>query len=214
MIIQCIGHASFLIELESGYRIVTDPYDASTGYPVVKTPADAVLVSHHHGDHDAVGNVTGWTVMNDKPGKRTLASGVTVRGVETYHDSVNGAKRGKNVVHVIEAEGLRVVHLGDLGHELTKEQVVEIGNADILLVPVGGFYTIDALAARSVCSQLKARVVVPMHYRTEYNAGWPIAPVDGFLTLFPWEAERVDLLRVTKADLDCQPRLVILKPIV
>ncbi len=212
MIIQCIGHASFLIELENGYRIVTDPYDASTGYPVIETAADAVLVSHHHHDHDAVDNVKGWSVMNDQPGVRTLADGVTVTGVETFHDSEKGAKRGKNVVHVIEAEGLRVVHLGDLGHELSREQAAQIGSADVLMVPVGGFFTIDALIARSVCTQLKARTVVPMHYRTEYNASWPIATVDGFLQLFPWDAERLDLLRVTKDDLDCQPRLVLLKP--
>ena len=214
MLIRHIGHAEFLIETESGVRIVTDPYDAGCGYPLHRIAADVALVSHHHHDHDAVENLKGEPRIIDSAGEYTPEAKVRVTAVRGFHDDAGGSKRGETLLFLVEAEGLRIVHLGDLGCALNGEQLKILRNPDVLMIPVGGFYTIDALAARSVCSQLKARVVVPMHYRTEYNAGWPIAPVDGFLTLFPWEAERVDLLRVTKADLDCQPRLVILKPIV
>ena len=212
MLIRCIAHAKFLIETESGFRIVTDPYDASCGFPVKPMKADAVLVSHHHHDHDAVDTVEGWQTVVDRPGEHTLAPDVKVRAVSAFHDDENGAKRGSTLLFSIRAEGLNVVHLGDLGHLPSAEQIDALGPVDVLLIPVGGFFTIDALTAREVCGMLKARVVIPMHYRAEQIPNWPIAPLDDFLSLFPGEPERLSLLRVTAEDLSLQPRLAVLTP--
>lgn len=213
MIIRCIGHAEFLLELENGMRIATDPYDASCGYPVKKIAVDAVLVSHGHHDHNAVENLTGVLNTIDAPGTYDLGDGVRVTAVEAAHDEVGGAKRGKNLLFCLEAEGLRVMHLGDLGHIPTLAQLSALGRADVLMIPVGGFYTIDAATARQVAQLLGARVILPMHYKTRANADWPIEGVESFTKLYGEQAEFVDLLRVTKGDLSCQPAVAVLKPV-
>ena len=211
MIIECIAHGEFLIELADGYRIVTDPYNAETGYPVHEIRADAVLVSHGHGDHSAVENVKGWTVKIDKSGSYTLSPGVTVEAIPCFHDDAQGAKRGSNLIFVLKAEGLTVAHLGDLGHLPDADLAARIGPVDILMIPVGGFFTIDADTAVDVVRLLKARVILPMHYRTEANAGWPIASVDDFIGAMGVKAETLRLLRVTAEDLGLQPRLAVLE---
>ena len=212
MIIRCIGHAEFLIELENGIRIVTDPYDGSCGYPVVKTPADVVLVSHGHHDHCAVENVTGAQQIIDAPGLYDIAEGVKVLAVEADHDEAGGSKRGKTLLFCLMAEGLRVMHMGDLGHMPDQTQLNALGTADVLMIPVGGFYTIDAPMAAQVAKALQARVVLPMHYKTRANADWPIAGVESYTNLCTEPAEFLNLLRVAKADLSCQPVTAVLKP--
>jgi len=211
MIITCIGHAEFLLELENGMRIVTDPYDASCGYPVPEVKAETVLVSHGHHDHCAVENVQGVERVIDTAGQHTLAPDVKVTAVPCFHDDAEGSKRGKNLMFLVEAEGLRVAHLGDLGHLPTKEQAATLAPVDVLMLPVGGFFTIDAATARETARLLQAQVILPMHYRTQANADWPIAPVDDFLALYNG-AERVNLLRVCKGDLECQPGVAVLEP--
>ena len=212
MLLQHIGHAEFLITLESGFRIVTDPFDASVGYPIPALEADGVLVSHHHHDHDAVENVSGHPQIIDYAGIHTFAPDVKVTSVLADHDDAGGAKRGKTLLFLLEAEGLRIVHLGDLGCLLDADQLDALGQVDILMLPVGGFYTIDARTARDVAEQLDPRVIIPMHYRTEANAGWPIGPVEDFTNLFDPSQVRSgsNLLRVTKGDLACQPHVVVL----
>ncbi len=212
MIISCIGHAEFLLELENGIRIVTDPYDEGCGYPVKPLRADAVLVSHGHHDHNAVQHITGVQHTVDRPGRHDLGDGVTVMAIEADHDDAGGAKRGKTLLFCIEAEGLRVMHLGDLGHIPTREQLAALGTADVVMIPVGGYYTIDAPTALQVAQLLHARVILPMHYRTRANADWPIGGVELFNQLCEEPAEFVDLLRVARGDLKCQPRVAVLKP--
>ena len=212
MIITCLGHSKFLLELESGLRIVTDPFDASTGYPIHPLRADAVTVSHGHGDHSAVDTVQGWTQVVDTEGEHTLSPDVRIRSLRSYHDDCGGQKRGPNLIHCLDAEGMHVVHLGDLGHVPDAELARKIGPVDILMIPVGGFYTIDAAAAREVCTLLAPRIILPMHYRTRYNADWPITGPEDFLSLFPQKAEELNLLRVVKEDLACQMRLALLVP--
>lgn len=210
MIITCLGHAKFLLELENGMRIATDPFDASTGYPLAKHTVDAVLVSHGHHDHSAVGTLDVTGPIVDTAGSHTLAPDVKVTAIPCYHDDAEGQKRGKNLMFVLEAEGLRIAHLGDLGHLPTEAQQAALGKPDVLMLPVGGFYTIDAQQAKQVCSLLSPRVVLPMHYRTQYNKGWPIATADDFLALMDSQAEYLDVLRVTAGDLLCQPRIAVL----
>lgn len=213
MIFTCIGHAEFLIELENGLRIVTDPYDKTCGYPVLKQQADVVLVSHGHHDHNAVENVTGASRIIDQAGEYDLGDGVTVAAVEACHDEAGGAKRGKTLLFSIRAEGLNAVHLGDLGHLPTAEQKAALGHVDVLMIPVGGFFTIDAQTAKAAADALNARVVLPMHYKTRVNADWPIARVDDFLALYDVPAEELDQLRVCAGDLMCQPKVAVLQPV-
>lgn len=219
MILTCIGHAKFLIELENGMRLVTDPYDASCGYPVTPVPADVVLVSHGHHDHNAVETVPPTpragkaTRVIDQAGEYDLGEGVQVVAVEAFHDGEQGAKRGRTLLFSIRAEGLNVLHLGDLGHLPTPGQHLLLGNADVVMLPVGGFYTIDAQAAKQTAELLHARIILPMHYRTQANADWPIAPVSAFTALYPdGEAEELELLRVAAGDMMCQPHVAVLHP--
>lgn len=165
MIISCMGHAKFVIELDNGLRIVTDPYDASCGYPVTANPADVVLVSHQHHDHNAVETIPGNPRVIDRAGDFDLGGGAAVRAIEAYHDEQQGKLRGKTLLFCLKAEGLTVMHLGDLGHMLTTEQRLLLGSADIVMLPVGGYYTMDANMAKQVADVLHARVILPMHYR-------------------------------------------------
>ena len=136
MIITCLGHAEFLLELENGMNIVIDPFDASCGYPVHRVKADAVLVSHGHHDHCAVENVDGYTQVIAEPGTYTLAPDVTVTAVPAWHDDAQGEKRGRTLLFLIEAEGLRIAHMGDLGHLLL--DVAVILDVDAALCDQGG----------------------------------------------------------------------------
>ena len=132
--------------------------------------------------------------------------------MKAYHDNLGGAQRGETLLFLVEAEGLRVAHLGDLGHLPTKEQIAALAPVDVLMVPVGGHFTIDAQEAQDTARLLQARVILPMHYRTEATAGWPIGPVEDFTRLFLDKAETLNLLRVSEKDLSCQPHIAVLKP--
>ncbi len=212
MLFEHLGHAEFLITLESGLRIVTDPYDASCGYPVRPVEADSVLVSHHHHDHDAVENVKGSPQIIDYAGEHTLAPGVGITGLLADHDDAGGSKRGRTLLFLLEAEGLRVAHLGDLGRMLTPEEQTLLHPIDVLMLPVGGFYTIDAQTAKEVAEALDAKIILPMHYRTAFNADWPITGVEAFTSLFDGQEVRKggEALRVTVGDLSCHPRVIVL----
>ncbi len=213
MLFKHIGHAEFLIETESGVRIVTDPYDAGCGYPVRPVAADVALVSHHHHDHDAVENLRGEPRIIDTAGRFTPETGIKVTAVRAFHDDANGSKRGETLLFLIEAEGLRIVHLGDLGCGLKEEQQEILKKPDILMVPTGGFYTIDAIQAREITEQLGARIILPMHYKTQFNSEWPISGPEPFLEQFNPDdlCSGAEALRVTKADLDCQPKVVMFR---
>ena len=212
MLFRHIGHAEFLMVTESGYRIVTDPYDASCGYPIEKIGADAVLVSHHHHDHDAIENVTGNPRVIEEAGNYTLAGDVRIRALDAFHDDAQGAKRGKTLLFILEAEGLKIAHLGDLGDDLTAEQRTALRGTDVLMIPVGGFFTIDAKKARDIAESLAAKIILPMHYKTSYNVEWPIEGPEAFTRLYAPEQIRTDgsALRVTRADLACHPHVVLI----
>ena len=158
MKIQYLGHASFLITTNAGTRIVTDPFDPALypdtlTYKAFNEPADIVTISHDHKDHSAA-HVVKNSPLIIRGGGKFVACEVEFLGVETYHDDSRGSKRGKNTAFVISVDGLKIVHLGDLGHILTADQAAEIGAVDITLIPVGGFYTIDACQAAKVAAQL------------------------------------------------------------
>ncbi len=181
MKIKYLGHAAFVIASDSGVKIITDPYTTSPEltYGEIRATADIVTVSHDHLDHCNVAAVGGDPQVLRRAEVST-ARGIKFKGVISYHDDEGGRMRGGNIIFCFEVDGVRVCHLGDLGHLLDDKQKAEIGRVDILLVPVGGYYTINAKTATEVCDQLKPGVIIPMHYRT--NKGLPsIAGVDEFL---------------------------------
>ena len=210
MLIFHHGHSEFLLELADGYRILTDPFDAHVGYPMRRVRCDAVTVSHAHGDHSEVGKAENYTALVEHAGTTVLAPGVVVKGIESWHDDQQGALRGPNRIYILEADGLRIAHLGDLGawDDALAERLTGL---DILLIPVGGYYTIDARSAAALCHRVQPRMIIPMHYRTQANADWPIAPVEDFLSAMDaQDAPRMPLLRVTAKDLSEQPRVAVL----
>jgi L-ascorbate metabolism protein UlaG (beta-lactamase superfamily) len=181
MKIKWLGHACFLVTSKGGVRIITDPYAVGGGinYSPIKEAADVVVVSHDHGDHSNVSTVQGKPeVVKDKVTK--TAKGIQFRGIATYHDTSQGQQRGANTVFCFTVDDMKLCHLGDLGHMLSPEQVTEIGAVDVLFVPVGGFFTIDASAAGQVCDQVKPKVVIPMHFKTP-KCAYPLANVEDFL---------------------------------
>ena len=212
MLITYHGHAEFEIELANGYTIITDPYDAHVGYDMKEYPCDAVTVSHGHGDHNFVQKLKGNFAQVDSAGVWHLAPDVKVTAIPSVHDEAGGTKRGKNLIMKLEAEGLTLVHLGDQGDLITPEQQAAIGSVDILMIPVGGFYTIDALAAKAVVDHLRPRVVIPMHYKTAVNADWPITDEKPFLQqMNAADVRPMPLIRIAKGDLDQQPVLALLQ---
>ncbi len=181
MKIKWLGHACFLITSRDGLRVITDPYavGGGIGYAPVNEAADVVLVSHGHGDHSNISALQGKPEVVRGSGRQT-AGGIEFRGIDTYHDGVQGEQRGTNRAFSFTVDDVNLCHLGDLGHVLTPEQVSEIGPVDVLFVPVGGFYTIDADEAGKVCGLLNPRLIIPMHFKTS-GCAFPIASVDGFL---------------------------------
>lgn len=170
-----IGHACFALEWQ-GWRVVLDPYaDGSVpGLESVRETADAVYCSHDHRDHGAVKNV--------KCRKGQAPAGFAVEELETEHDPCGGALRGKNTVRVFTFGALRCAHLGDLGRDLTEAECALLRDLDLLLLPVGGYYTIDAAQARVILDRLRPRVAVAMHYRTDRSGYAEIAHIDAALT--------------------------------
>lgn len=211
MKIKWLGHATFLITSDTGIKIITDPYTPAEKlhYGEIKESADIVTVSHDHFDHSNVASVRG----NPEVVKGTAkVKGVKLSGIHTYHDEAQGQNRGSNTIFCFEVDGVKVCHLGDLGHQLTDKQVVEVGEVDILLVPVGGFYTIDATVANKVCDQLKPRVVIPMHFKTD-KCDLPISGVDEFLS-GKKDISRLDASEVEfkSGELPANAQIIVLKP--
>lgn len=188
MELRYCGHSTFCLT-SGGKTITIDPFNDDIGHPKPDVAPDAVVISHEHFDHNNVGLIKGspkvirglanegktWATLDEQVGS------VRIKSVPTYHDAEQGAARGKNAVTIYEAEGLRVVHLGDLGHLLTDEQVRAIGKVDVLMIPVGGHYTIGPAEADTVIGQLKPRIVIPMHFKTKVNEGWPIGTLDDYV---------------------------------
>ena len=198
MEITWLGHSCFRLR-GSEATVITDPYAPDLGYTLGKPKADIITVSHQHSDHNYVQGIPNARVISG-PGEYEI-SNVLVIGTATYHDDAQGAQRGKNTVYLIEMDDVTVCHLGDLGHVLTSEQTEELDNVDVLLIPVGGVYTIDARLAAEVVRQLDPKVVIPMHYKTPVVT-LELEPVDRFLReLGVSNLEPSPKLSVTKSNL-------------
>jgi L-ascorbate metabolism protein UlaG (beta-lactamase superfamily) len=225
LVLRWHGQSFFDLQTTKGTRIVFDPH-AIDVYGRQLVSADLVLISHFHNDHTQVGVLenqgkfkiihglklnettkkTEWNLIDEK------FRDVHVRTVGVYHDEVHGMEKGKNAVFIVEADGLRIVHLGDLGHQLTKDQVKEIGPVDVLMIPVGGVYTLNGTDAKEVIAQLKPKkYILPMHYGTKVFDD--VLPVDEFLE--EQKPENVKKLDSNKLEIDpafkpAEPVIVLL----
>ncbi len=177
--VQWFGQACFLITSTDKIRILTDPFGSGLGYTVPSVEADIVTVSHSHSDHNNVSAAKGSPQIIRTIGQHSV-NGINIIGIESDHDDAGGSKRGKNIIFVWDMDGLRFAHLGDLGTTLTDDQLKSMGKVDILFIPVGGYYTIDANQATKVIEQLSPKIVFPMHYQTDVT-NLPISGVDDFL---------------------------------
>jgi L-ascorbate metabolism protein UlaG (beta-lactamase superfamily) len=164
MEITWLGHSCFRIK-GTQTTVITDPFPPDLGYAPVKQAARVVTVSHPHPSHSFVQSIDGGPRVIRGPGEYEIANTLII-GLATFHDKEDGRQKGKNTVYVIEVDDVSICHLGDLGHVLTSQQVEEIGNVDVLLVPVGGVSTINAASAAQVVRQIEPKAVVPMHYKT------------------------------------------------
>lgn len=209
------GHSSFLVETADGTRVILDPYrhrcfDGAVKYGPIDEPADVVVASHTHDDHGATDTIPGDPRVFVHPVFEKVGP-VQITGVEVAHDEAGGEKRGKNTICVVDDGDIRLVHAGDLGHVLDKAAIEAVGRVDVLLVPVGGFFTIDHKEAAAVVDQLAPRVVIPMHFKTD-KIDFPIAAVEPFLaTQDTVERKDGSTLEVTGATLPEGRITVLLK---
>ncbi|MBQ2095236.1 MAG: MBL fold metallo-hydrolase [Firmicutes bacterium] len=179
MVITYRGHACFTLK-SGGFTIAIDPYDEHVpGFRPLALKANEVYCSHGHGDHCYV-----QAVQIEKGG----ASPFIVTEISGFHDDAQGEKRGRNTMRIFEAEGLKVAHLGDIGCFPPEEDVEKLKGLDVCMVPVGGFYTIDAAQAKELTDLLQPRIVIPMHFRLGDLGLGAIAELDAFTSLYPAEA--------------------------
>ena len=193
-------------------NIVVDPFDESTGLRLPRLEADILLVSHNHYDHNNVKAVAGSPFLIQGPGEYEV-KGACVQGIGSFHDASQGKERGENTIYTIEAEGLRLCHLGDLGQkELTSEQVEGIGTADVLMIPVGGTYTISAKEAVKIMSQIEPSIVIPMHYQIP-KLKIKLDGLDKFLkSMGIKKIEPLSKLSIKKKDISAEEaKIVVLK---
>ena len=179
MKIRWLGHSCFLITNERGINILTDPFDETLGYRMTKEKINIITISHEHYDHNNTMGIKGKSVVLKGPVNRDTHK-IVFKGISSYHDSVYGKHRGENTIFVIKTDELTLCHLGDLGHLLYNEQLEQINHVDILFIPVGGYFTINHIQAEQVINQIKAKIVIPMHYKTE-AIKWSIDPLSVFL---------------------------------
>jgi L-ascorbate metabolism protein UlaG (beta-lactamase superfamily) len=213
MDITYLGHASFRLKGKNA-SLVTDPFDPqAVGLKYPSVEADIVTISHDHNDHNKVELVKNVKRVINGPGEYEV-SGVSIVGVSAFHDDKSGEQRGKNTIYVIEMDGLRTVHLGDLGHKLTGDTLEDMGAIDVLMVPVGGEYTIGLSAAIEIVRTIEPSVVIPMHYKVpgvvEETFG-KLLNVDAFLTEIGLSVERVSKLVVKRSDLMGEQKVVVLE---
>jgi L-ascorbate metabolism protein UlaG (beta-lactamase superfamily) len=183
MKIKWYGHSAFQITTEKGIRIIIDPYESGSfsgalSYGKIEDEADIVLTSHDHADHNYTKGIRGKYKHISKAGDHEIKD-IKIKAIPCFHDSLGGKKGGSNLIFVITADGLNLVHMGDIGHSLDPELLKKIGKVDILLLPVGGFFTVDAAMAQKIMNDIKPGVTVPMHYKTQ-KCNFPIAPVEDF----------------------------------
>jgi L-ascorbate metabolism protein UlaG (beta-lactamase superfamily) len=201
-----------MITSENGTKVLTDPFNKMLGYKLPQIEANIVSTSHNHSDHNNINAVKGSFVHINKAGGFSK-DGIEIKGVETFHDKVSGARRGKNTIYNFKIDEINVCHCGDLGHILSSNQIQEIGNVDILLIPVGGGVTINASDAVEVIKQLKPTIVIPMHYRTKALGlmGYIFGKVDKFVSASGLKVKEYGELELNQGNIKDYSGIVVLK---
>lgn len=183
MKIKWYGHASFLLTSDQGTKIIIDPYEpggfgGAIAYGPIPDEADIVLVSHDHADHNHVRGLRGKPRVIKGNGSHKV-KGMEFKGIAAFHDGRKGSERGANTIFCFTVDGVNVCHLGDLGHVLSEQEAGQIGPVDVLLMPVGGVYTIDPAQATQTAQRINPRILIPMHYKTP-RCGFPLAKAEDF----------------------------------
>ncbi len=202
MIITWQGHSCFKIQDKigpEGVAVVTDPFNKETGLKVPNFEADIITVSHDHKDHNNVGALRGNPFVISCAGEYDF-KGVLIEGIDSYHDEKKGEARGGNIVYRIEIDDISVAHLGDLGEVLDNSQIEKLAGTDVLLIPVGGKYTLDAKKAVEVISQIEPRIIIPMHYQTD-GLKIDLDSVDKFIKEIGLTPTYEEKLKISKKDL-------------
>jgi len=200
-----MGHASFLIETASGIKIITDPYESGSysgqiSYEPIGVEADIVTVTHQHPDHNYTQDFEGAKIIDEEGDFQV--EGIKIKGLRSYHDDKKGELRGKNIIFIIEADKMKIVHFGDLG---TKDvDFKNLSDIDIAFMPVGGTFTLDAKQAGEVVDKINPKITIPMHYKTS-KIGFNLSGVDKFITGKD-NAQKKDILEVTKEEISSQDK--------
>ncbi len=209
MKLEWIGHACFKLTAQNGTVVITDPYDESVGIDMMPLKADLITMSHEHHDHNETKMIVGTPVIIHD-GETASVGGVTAKAVCSYHDDAQGAKRGPNAIRIFELDGLTVVHMGDQGCMPDDAALEAISGADMLLIPVGGTYTVDAQGAKEIIGCVQPRCVIPMHVKTK-RCPYPIEKVQRFLEIMgATDAKPVSVLEMTKDTVPCG--VVLMQP--
>jgi L-ascorbate metabolism protein UlaG (beta-lactamase superfamily) len=215
MKITYLGHAAFELTLESGTKVVFDPYTSgafggSLAYGPIAGQFDVAVVSHDHDDHACKGVLSRAKNVVNKAGRHSVGD-MVIESVATFHDETKGSQRGKNLISVVEADGLRIAHLGDIGHAITAKEYPLLGGVDVMMIPVGGHFTIDASTAARIVKAFGPKIVIPMHYRTA-KVDFPITPVENFTRLMDnVEQAGSSEIVVTKLSLPAKLKVVVLQ---
>ncbi|MFH0801646.1 MAG: MBL fold metallo-hydrolase [bacterium] len=201
MIVRYLGHSCFFISSNRGSSVIIDPYGTHLGYQFPLIQSDVVVVTHEHKDHNADWRVTGnptvikrtcdFPVEHELPIKRTGET-LIFKGIPAFHDDTSGRNRGPNTIFLWEMDKMRLCHLGDLGHLLTPQQMKDIGNVDILFLPVGGKITMGSSNAALLVNQLMPKLIFPMHFKTRQIEGLGLA--DEEIEAFTGRMSNVDVL--------------------
>lgn len=211
MDITYLGHSSFKIKGKTA-SVIVDPFDpASVGLKFPRNEADIVTVSHDHSDHNKADLVIN-TKMVIKGAGEYEVMGISIVGIELDHDATGGTERGKNVIYVIEVDGVRIAHLGDLGHKPSDKVVEQMGNIDVLMIPVGGIYTIGPRDAVEVAKEFDSPYIIPMHFKTQginEQTFAKLSTLDDFLKESGYEVEKLDKLIIKKELINYEIRKVI-----
>jgi len=213
MYITWLGHSAFKLQDKlgsDGITVTTDPFDSDfTGLKMPSFEADIVTISHDHKDHNNVKAIRKEPFIIDSAGEYEY-KGVYIEGVDSWHDDEQGKQRGSNIIYRISFEDLVVTHLGDLGHALDAKQIEILDGTDILLIPVGGHFVLDAKKAVEVINQLEPRIIIPMHYQVD-GLKFELDSIEKFIKELGLTPEYEEKLKMTKRDLPIdEARLIIL----
>jgi len=200
------GHACW--EITNDLTLVTDPHDGkSIGIPAPSVAGDIILVSHDHYDHNSVKTVEKEGSKVIKDGRKRNISNIEIRGIDSYHDEEYGAKRGNNIIYKFEIDDIKFCHLGDLGHDLDDNVINDIGDVDILFIPIGGTFTVDDKGAWDVINKIKPKIIIPMHYKIG-GLSLPIAGIDQFLAQSKFKVYPVgNEIDIEKEDIPAQTEI-------